>query len=216
MEQTSHHPPVSHWLIEGPRNNYRMTGWSQYYIKMGMQSANLVAQGHKLITFKDGQKIAFNAYSDYLFNIFMGTMGHQLTGKITFTDEENQIEGWYEPGKYKMKTQDYICGEIQVRGKKVCEIYGNYMGFVDFNGTRYWDIREAEKIWFPIVYPSKTLESNSTKRLDSVTLKTGDVPAAQEMKERLEAIQRNDRKLREEAEKRRAKGGPKYVTPQRR
>jgi len=64
-----------------------MTGWSQYYIKMGMQSANLVAQGHKLITFKDGHKISFNAYSDYLFNIFMGTMGHQLTGKITFTDE---------------------------------------------------------------------------------------------------------------------------------
>ena len=115
-----------------------------------------------------------------------------------------------------MKTQDYICGEIQVRGKKVCEIYGNYMGFVDFDGKRYWDIREAEKVWFPIVYPTTTLQSDSTKRLDSVTLRTGNGPAAQEKKELLEAIQRNDRKLREEAEKRRAKGGQKYVMPQRR
>lgn len=104
MEQTSHHPPVSHFLIEGPNDNYKLYGWSLHSIKMGMQSANLLAQGFKEVVFKDGQKIRFNNTGDYIFNVFMGNMGHQLTGKITFTDEANGLEGWYEPGKYRMKT----------------------------------------------------------------------------------------------------------------
>ena len=113
--------------------------------------------------------------------MLMGNMGHQLTGKITFTDEANQIVAQYEPGKYRLKTQDYICGDIKVRGQKVCDIYANYMGFADFNKVRYWDIREMEKVWFPIrrFEPHQVLESDSVKRLDSITLKSGDVVAAQ-------------------------------------
>ena len=81
----------------------------------------------------------------------------------------------------------------------MCDIFGNYMGFAEFSNQRYWDIREQEKIWFPIVKidPSKTLESDSSKRIDSITLKTGDMTAAQRDKEILEHIQRHDRKLRE-------------------
>ena len=145
----------------------------------------MVAQGHKEISFKDGTKIRFNNTGDYIFNIFMGNMGHQLTGKITFVDEANQVEGYYEPGTYRLKTQDYVCGQIKVRGKKVSDIYGNYMGFVDFDKKRYWDIRETEKIWFPIVKltQEQTLMSDSDKRIDSNTLKTGDMEAAQVAKE---------------------------------
>ena len=36
MEQTSHHPPVSHFLIIGPDNAYKLSGWSLHSIKMGM------------------------------------------------------------------------------------------------------------------------------------------------------------------------------------
>ena len=199
MEQTSHHPPVSHFMIDGPNDNYKLIGWSNHDVKIGMQTATLKATGYKLVTFKDGQKIRYNNTGDYIFNIFMGNMGHQLTGKITFTDEENGIEGWYEPGKYKLKTQDYVRGQINVQGKKVCDIFGNYMGFAEFNHERYWDIREQEKVWFPIVKiaHNQTLESDSSKRIDSITLKTGDMTAAQRDKEILEHIQRHDRKLRE-------------------
>ena len=73
----------------------------------------------------------------------------------------------------------------------MCDIYGNYMGFVDFNKVRYWDIREmVDKVWFPILKlnSEETLTSDSSKRLDSVTLKTGTVDAAQEAKELLEQI----------------------------
>ena len=116
-----------------------------------------------------------------------------------------------------MKTQDYICGDIKVRGKKVCDIYANYMGFCDIGGVRYWDIREMEKVWFPIrrFEPHRVLESDSSKRLDSITLKSGDIPQAQIAKEQLENLQRSDRKLREEVQKRRNAGGPKHVLPPR-
>jgi len=62
------------------------------------------------------------------------------------------------------------------------------MGFADFNKQRYWDIREQDKIWYPILQfeESQTLESDSRKRIDSKTLKTGDIVAAQAAKELLE------------------------------
>ena len=33
-------------------------------------------------------------------------------------------------------------GEIHLKGRKVSDINGNYMGFIDFDGKRYWDIRD--------------------------------------------------------------------------
>ena len=53
------------------------------------------------------------------------------------------------------------------------------------------------------------LPSDTTYRLDSLTLERGDVEAAQLRKNEMEEVQRNDRKLREAAAKRREKGGPK-------
>ena len=47
------------------------------------------------------------------------------------------------------------------------------MGFFDFDGVRYWDIREKNKTWFKVVSDDpKSLPSDSTKRPDSVALKT--------------------------------------------
>lgn len=76
MEQTCHHPPISHFLIEGPNKNYTMTGWSSFSVKAGMNSANLTSDGYKQIRFHDGQTIRYNNASDCFYNIFMGTMGH--------------------------------------------------------------------------------------------------------------------------------------------
>lgn len=57
----------------------------------------------------------------------------------------------------------------------------------------------------------QSLESDSQKRLDLVSLKEGRVEEAQANKEKMEVIQRQDRTLREAATKRRAKGGAKFV-----
>jgi hypothetical protein len=47
------------------------------------------------------------------------------------------------------RTQDYFSGEISVRGKKKVDVYGNYMGYMDFNGVRYLDTRETDSYYFP-------------------------------------------------------------------
>jgi hypothetical protein len=100
---------------------------------------------------------------------------------------------------------------VHQNGKKILDIKGNYMGYMDIGGTRYFDVREASKYYFPIrALGAQSLESDASKRLDSVTLRNKNMDAAQKCKEQLEEAQRHDRRLREQAEARREKGGKKY------
>lgn len=32
--------------------------------------------------------------------------------------------------------------EIKMKNITICKVYGSYLGFIDFNDVRYWDIRE--------------------------------------------------------------------------
>ena len=115
----------------------------------------------------------------------------------------------------KGRPQDFFSGEICKGGKKVCTIEGNYMGYVDFDGVRYWDLRDEEhqpKHLRPIWIQENCLKSDSTLREDRRYLCLSDYDAGQIAKEDIEEEQRKDRKLREACEKRRANGGPKYPT----
>jgi len=139
LEQTSHHPPVSHLLIDGPNGAYTVTGWSTYKIHAGMNSATVISDGHKKVVFHDGQTIKFNNPGDLFYNMLMGTMGHQLTGKMEFHDTQNNLYGEYTFGNVKKKTQDYLSGQVTHNGKYLCEVYGNYMGYMEFGVKRYYD-----------------------------------------------------------------------------
>ena len=63
----------------------------------------------------------------------------------------NNLYGWYELGNIKKKTQDNFTGEILQFGQKIVDIRGNYMGYMDFNGVRYFDVRELEHYFFPVL-----------------------------------------------------------------
>jgi len=69
--------------------------------------------------------------------------------------------GWFEPGIVKGKPQDFFAGEILKDGKKICSIYGNYMGFMDFDGVRYWDLREPKLMTVHDGHGYKKLPSDS-------------------------------------------------------
>ena len=56
-----------------------------------------------------------------------------------------------------------------------------------------------------------SIDSDATKRIDSTSLRYETPEKAQQAKEQLEELQRHDRKLREDAETRREKGGKKYA-----
>ena len=62
-------------------------------------------------------------------------------------------------------------GEIFKGEERICEIEANYMGFFDFDGVRYWDIREKDKTWFKVVNEEPhSLPSDSSKRTDGIAL----------------------------------------------
>jgi len=113
-----------------------------------------------------------------------------------------------------MKSQDYLYGHIEKDGVKVVEIIGNYMGYLDFDGVRYWDIRDKEDLHFPPRWEDSdpnSLLSDAKRRTDRIFLEEKPIEEAQAEKERLEELQRHDRKLREKCDKRRAEGGAKFA-----
>ena len=74
------------------------------------------------------------------------------------------------------------------------------MGFLDFDGKRYWDVREPEKWYFAMnEWESDPLPSDSTRRLDVTTFKTKTVELAQEQKDIIEQQAVRDEELRASA-----------------
>lgn len=71
-------------------------------------------------------------------------------------------------------------------GEVVSELYGTYMGYLDFDGKRYYDTRDT-KNFDPVAIPLTetatkilgsmpvVLESDASKRIDSQALLKGDV-----------------------------------------
>ena len=53
-EHTSHHPPITHYLLEGPDNAYRMYGYYEFIGKMGKNSLTSGLRGPSTIEFADG------------------------------------------------------------------------------------------------------------------------------------------------------------------
>ena len=56
------------------------------------------------MTFKGGQKIEYSWFSDYIWNVFMGTMSQQYQGKAEYRDTENELYAYFDFGAYKMKS----------------------------------------------------------------------------------------------------------------
>ena len=100
-------------LIEGPNKSYIVHGWNEYSVKAYVNSAIVEPKGHKTVIFHDGQTIKFNNPTDLIYNLLMGTLYMQISGKIEFHDIKNDIYAYYEIGKVRGKTQEYFQGSIQ-------------------------------------------------------------------------------------------------------
>ena len=73
----------------------------------------------------------------------MGKLHHYLHGKVKFEDKKNNMTGFWEIGNVKKMPKDYLEGYIIKDDVKVCEdISGTYMGYIDFDGERGFDIRD--------------------------------------------------------------------------
>ena len=78
------------------------------------------------------------------------------------------------------------------------------MGFIDFDGKRYWDVRETD-MWYTAMkdWEVNSLPSDAARRLDVITFKTKDAAKAQIEKDLLESRAQKDEELRIAATERR-------------
>ena len=187
IEQVCHQPPISYMLFEGPRSSpYQWSGYSSLSVKAYINHIDLKVGGHKIIKFADGTQIVYDNQSDVFGNVLMGTMHHQLVGHITFTDEANSIQAYVDIVEQKNRPRDYFTGKILLHGDTVVSnIYGNYMGYVDFDDQRFFDVRNMT-IQEVLPLREESLESDSRKRIDAMELVKGDVDQAQLNKNALE------------------------------
>ena len=89
-------------------------------------------------------------------------------------------------------------------------MHGNQMGYIDFDGVRFWDVRDQINYRVQGVDIEKeAIGSDCRNRRDSQLHKANNMVEAQESKTYIENVQRADRKLREAANKRRSEGGKK-------
>jgi len=193
-EQTSHHPPVSHFYIEGPNKNYICHGHYNYTASAGLNSVTITNYGKKYFQFSDGYVVRQNLPIETFSGTFFGAVRHESLGVIEFNDNLNYFKARIEFGADKTLPSDHITGEItDMDGNKICEITGTYCGHIEIDGKRYWDPRYVTpyKISYDIILPS-----DSEVREDIKTLRLGQVEVAQAAKEALENLQRHDRRLR--------------------
>jgi hypothetical protein len=82
---------------------------------------------------------------------------------------------------------------------------GSFLGFLDFDGKRYWDIK-ASSVRSEVRLKEQHLPSDSRLRADRNALAAGDEPTAQQEKVKIEERQRRERRLRAAAMKAREGG----------
>eukprot|EP00826_Nyctotherus_ovalis_P019302 TRINITY_DN1592_c0_g1_i11.p2 TRINITY_DN1592_c0_g1~~TRINITY_DN1592_c0_g1_i11.p2 ORF type:complete len:117 (+),score=30.04 TRINITY_DN1592_c0_g1_i11:101-451(+) len=59
-EQTSHHPPISHYMLRGPDDIYVFTGYANFAAHPGLNTISINVRGDRKITFKNGITYNFN------------------------------------------------------------------------------------------------------------------------------------------------------------
>ncbi len=201
IEQTSHHPPCSNFILFGPNNLYIYSGYLNYTTHAYLNSLKLTNVGKRYVKFNDGTQIHFNYSIDNYSNTFFGIFRHESLGQMEFIDIENGIESKFTLGNDpNNKLSDCFIGEIKDKNGNVLSTFnGSYLSHIDFDGVRYWDIRNNIDIeGFPV---KNQIPSSSIYRKDMMRLYERKMEEAQEEKIKLEELQRYDRKLREKFKK---------------
>jgi hypothetical protein len=103
LEQTSHHPPVSNYIMYGPNNTYKFHGFSNFSSNAGLNSLTVRNKGKRIIEFPDGTIIEYSFCYESYSNTFWGTFRHESLGDIIYKDLTNGYECVVKFGSVKKK-----------------------------------------------------------------------------------------------------------------
>ena len=223
-EQTSHHPPISNIYMDG--EHFTIDTKHQFSLSTYPNSATFKCIGHRRIVLKDANKTTYMI--EYPWAECKGFMfGNRVVnykGNVTITDTTNKIyvqlrmqagekslaEGLFRKNDARA---DFFKGLITKNPEllkdmsrkafyskdMISYIEGNWFDYVMIDGDNYWEIDKVKP--GKLVSVPDPLPSDSTFRPDLRAFIEGNDAEAQKQKEILEEIQRNDRKLREQATK---------------
>ena len=88
-EHTSHHPPISNFLLEDRDFLYKLYGYYEITGKMGANNFVSGLRGPNTVIFKDGHHIRFGFPSYRLGGTVMGDRTVETIGSCTFEDLTN-------------------------------------------------------------------------------------------------------------------------------
>ena len=219
MEQTEHHPPSFNYLLYGPENHFMISGFGT--IEAHLDTINIIKGeriGKNIIKFNDGSIYSFSNLKTRINGVVMGDRVYNYFGDLIIKDYKNKVECIYTLndtenqgllskmifGKHKIQ---YDEGKVQIKQvnpkTKEKELkstgYASWIGQAYFDGKQYWSIFDENYNWTQDNI-GFILESDSSKRIDLISLAKGDFDEAQQNKDKLEQLQRDDAKKREEYE----------------
>lgn len=102
-EHTSHHPPISHYLLEGPNEDWRMSGYYEYIGSISGNSLTSGFRGPTTLEFKDGTKIRFHLPDFRISGALYGDRVLEGTGTLCFQDMTNNLKAVILMNTYKEK-----------------------------------------------------------------------------------------------------------------
>jgi hypothetical protein len=100
-EHTSHHPPITNFLVEDVDNMYTLNGYYEVCGKMGANNLVSGLRGPNNLIFKDGQHIRFGFPSYKLGGTVMGDRTIEPIGSCFFEDLTNKRKAVLNLNTYK-------------------------------------------------------------------------------------------------------------------
>lgn len=218
MEQTTHHPPASNWEVIAADKSWHYWGRGVWSASFRGNTVKGNQKGWNHVDFADGHRISFTIPQVHVHGIMMGERYVDFHGTMDFVDEANDLhcelqmnpdrKGFVKSLFKRAETPtDWFRGVITKgpakTGQELCAVEGSWLGFVDIDGVRYFDVRDAPRARH--IPADNHLPSDARNRRDLIELLKGDLDMAQKVKEIMEEAQRYDRKLREKNLKKVAK-----------
>ena len=219
LEQTEHHPPTFNFSLIGPNKHFEFDGFGT--IDAHLYTINMIKGeriGKNILKFDDGSLFTFSTFKTRINGIIMGERTYNYFGDLIIKDYKNKVEsiltlsdevqqGMLSKMIYGKENPQYdesiaIIKQVnpQTKEKEVkAKGYASWLGQVIFDDKIYWSIFDPEQSWkWSQTGINFILPSDSTKREDLISLLNGNIDEAQANKEKLEQIQREDQKKREE------------------
>jgi hypothetical protein len=219
-EQTSHHPPISHLLLDC--DHYTIDAKHQFTLSTYPNSAVMKCVGYRRIVLKDAARTTY--LIDFPWAECTGFMfGNRVLsykGNIRIRDKTNKIyaqvrlqagEKSFAEGIRKTEARNDFFKGLITKNKALLKdmsrkafyskdmlsyIEGNWIDYVMIDGDKFWEI--DKQLPGTLARIPDPLPSDSKFRMDLQTLITSTEEEAQKQKEIMEEIQRKDRKLREQ------------------